>query len=93
MFSNHSGSSGTLQNFGSQFLTAPLQMAAAAAAIAQQQYRTQQGNVSGLNTPGGPNAQQQQQNTRQQQLKSPGGQAQDMFTSVLNSGMCQHQKY
>lgn len=58
------------------------------------QYRSQ-GNVSGLVTPGvgAPNAQQQQSNTRPQQLKSPGGQSQqELFTVIANSGISQPYK-
>ncbi|KAF5307353.1 hypothetical protein FQR65_LT07070 [Abscondita terminalis] len=61
---NQSHTSAGLQNFGSHFLSSPMQMAAAAALNAQQ-YRDQ--------------------NSRPQQIKSPGSQ-QDVLSSVFNSG-------
>lgn len=81
---SHASAAG-LQSFGSQFLSSPMQMAAAAALTAQQQYRSP--NLPNPNYLKGVSTQHiTDQNARSQQLKSPGANQQDVLASVFNSG-------
>lgn len=81
---NQSHASANLQSFGSQFLSSPMQMAAAL--TAQQQYRSP--NLPNPNYLKGVSAQHMtDQSGRSQQLKSPGANQQDVLASVFNSGI------
>lgn len=83
---NQSHASAGLQSFGSQFLSSPMQMAAAAALTAQQQYRSP--NLPNPNYLKGVGTQHiADQTGRSQQLKSPGANQQDVLASVFNSGI------
>ncbi|KAF2905937.1 hypothetical protein ILUMI_00241 [Ignelater luminosus] len=79
---NQTHTSAGLQNFGSHFLSSPMQIAAAAAINAQQYRSTNLQSspyVKSVNNHVG------DQNSRPQQIKSPGSQ-QDVLSSVFNSG-------
>lgn len=82
---NQSHASAGFQGLSSQFLTSPMQIAAAAALSAQQQYRStnlpNQNYLKGIGSQHIPD-----QSGRSQQLKSPGAN-QDVLASVFNSGM------
>ncbi|KAK4881051.1 hypothetical protein RN001_004370 [Aquatica leii] len=80
---NQSHTSAGLQNFSSHFLSSPMQMAAAAALNAQQQYRSN--NLQNSAYVKAANNHIGDQNSRPQQIKSPGSQ-QDVLSSVFNSG-------
>ncbi|KAB0800432.1 hypothetical protein PPYR_06172 [Photinus pyralis] len=78
---NQSHTSASLQNYSSHFLSSPIQLAAAAALNAQQYRSTGLQNsayVKSVNN-------HMEQNSRPQQIKSPGSQ-QDVLSSVFNSG-------
>lgn len=85
LFSTHNQShtSAGMQNFNSHFLSAPMQIAAAAALNAQQ-YRSP--NLPNTAYMKGISNQQLDQSSRSQQLKSPNSQ-QEVLSSVFNSGM------
>lgn len=84
---NQSHTNAGMQNFGSHFLSAPMQIAAA---ISAQQYRSSNlPNTTYMKGGGGGAGNNQQQindqTGRSQQLKSPSGQ-QEVLSSVFNSG-------
>ncbi|KAF5289512.1 hypothetical protein FQA39_LY15067 [Lamprigera yunnana] len=77
---NQSHSNATLQNFGSHFLSSPMQLAAA---LNAQQFRST--NLQSSAYVKSTNNHIGDQNSRPQQIKSPGSQ-QDVLSSVFNSG-------
>lgn len=80
---NQTHTNAGMQNFGSHFLSAPMQLAAAAAAISAQQYRSS--NLPNAAYMKGVGSQQiNDQSGRSQQLKSPSGQ--EVLSSVFTSG-------
>lgn len=85
VFGSHSQShnSPSLQGYNNHFLSAPIQIAAAAAALSAQQYRSQ--SLPGAAyLKGVANQGINEQAARPQQLKSPGSQ-QEVLSSVFNS--------
>lgn len=72
-----------MQNFSSHFLSAPMQLAAAAAISAQQYHSSNMPNTAFMKGVG--SQQINDQSARSQQLKSPSGQ-QEVLSSVFNSG-------
>ncbi|KAK5649329.1 hypothetical protein RI129_000358 [Pyrocoelia pectoralis] len=78
---NQSHTSASLQNYSSHFLSSPMQLAAAAALNAQQYRSTSLQNSAYVKSV----SNHMDQNSRPQQIKSPGSQ-QDVLSSVFNSG-------